>query len=110
MSKNINKMGKSMTYEEIGGVMNLSPQQVHKIEREAFNKMVRRLMNSTKMSIFDTVIALSTHLGIDLEQSYKKLDEENLELLSIYTKEEYGRHIDGVSIKKVSEQLKDYFE
>lgn len=110
MSKNTskNKMGKEMTYEEIGTVMDLSPQQVHKIEREAFNKMVKRLMLSTHMSIFDTIIVLSTYMGIQLEQAYKKLDSENLQLLSEYTKENYGRHIKGVEIKK--NLLGDYFE
>lgn len=103
-----NKMGKEMTYEEIGNVMDLSPQQVHKIEREAFNKIIKRLMLSTHMSIFDTIIVISTHFGIQLEQAYKKLDEENLELLSVYTKENYGRHIKGVQVKK--NLMGDYFE
>lgn len=109
ISKNSNKTGKSMTYEEIGNVMNLSPQQVHKIEREAFNKMVRRLMNSTKLSIFDTIIALSKHLGMELDQAYKKLDQENMEILSEYTKEEFGRKISGVPDRK-TDTIKDYFE
>jgi hypothetical protein len=103
-----NKMGKALTYEEIGQVMDLSPQQVHKIEREAFNKILRRLMNSTHLSIFDTIIVLSTHFGISLEQAYKKLDEENMQTLSEYTKENYGRGIAGVTINR--NPLEDLFE
>ena len=103
MSKNIskNKMGKSLTFEEIGTVMELSPQQVHKIEREAFNKMLRGLMVSANLNIFDTLIVLSSYLGIDTDQAYKKLDTENMELLSLHTKEYYGKHIKGVSISKI---------
>lgn len=103
-----NKMGKSLTYEEIGTVMELSPQQVHKIEREAFNKMVRLLMNSTSSSIFDTILALSSYLGLDPEQAFKKLDEENLSTLSLHTKEVYGRTIAGVNI--IENPLDTYFK
>lgn len=99
-NSNKNKMGKCLTYEEIGTVMELSPQQVHKIEREAFNKIVRRLMNVAHLSIFDTLLVVSSQFGIDIEQTYKKLDDENMQLLSEYTKDNYGRNIKGVEIKK----------
>ena len=76
-----NKMGKEMTYEEIGVVTGLSPQQVHKIEKDAFNKMVYALMEKQNINIFDSIIAVSSYLGIDVDQSYKKLDKRNKQLL-----------------------------
>jgi len=103
-----NKMGKCLTYEEIGEMMELSPQQVHKIEREAFNKMIRHLKNSSTLTIFETILAISSYLGIEPEQAFKKLDEENLSQLSIYTKEEYGKPINGVTI--IENPLDIYFK
>lgn len=95
-NSNKNKMGKSMTYEEIGEVMDLTPQQVHKSEKEAFNKLVKGLMINANMSIFDSIIAISKYLGIEVEHCYKKLDKENKQTLSAYTFEKYGRRIKGI--------------
>jgi hypothetical protein len=91
-----NKTGKTSTYEEIGDIMKLSPQQVHKIEKEAFNKLLRGLSAAMKSNLFDTIINLCSYLGMDLEQAYKKLDDENLKILSDYTLHEYGRNIKGI--------------
>lgn len=94
-----NKMGKCLTFEEIGGVMDLSPQQVHKIEREAFNKIIKNMMITANLTIFETILSVSSFLGLDPEQAYKKLDSENLTTLSEYTKSQYGKSIKGIKNK-----------
>lgn len=86
-----NKTGKSLTYEEISKKLNISPQQVHKIEREAFNKLIKRLSEKSGESIFQTIVFLSKYLGIDTDQIYKKLNRENYDSLKAYVEENYER-------------------
>lgn len=89
------RTGKSLTYEEIGERMDISPQQVHKIEKEAFNKIIKRFMISSGKNIFDTVLFVCEYLGIDPDQCFKKLDKENYETLCIYVEETYEKKIKG---------------
>jgi transcriptional regulator with XRE-family HTH domain len=104
MSKN--KTGKCFTYEEIGEKMDLSPQQVHKIEREAFNKMIKLL--SVNNNIFDVVLGLSSYLGLDPDQAYKKLDKQNKDKLSMHIKDHYGMTVEGFT--PAASGIEDFFE
>lgn len=87
MSSKCNPSGKEQTYEQIGHKLKISPQQVHKIEREAFNKIIRRVMEKNNMDIFDSIIYFSKLFGVEVEQCYKKLDKVNLDLLNDYLKD-----------------------
>lgn len=95
-TSNKNPTGKCLTYEEIGSIMNISPQQVHKIEKEAFNKFLRSWKVKLNMDIFDSIIFVSSFLGIEHKQCFKKLDKENKEDLKQYLLEHKGMYFDGV--------------
>lgn len=85
------KSGKSMTYDEIGEKMKISPQQVHKIEREAFNKIIRSFMEKNNENIFTTIVNISEYFGIDSDQCLKKLDKVNTDILNEFVEKNYGR-------------------
>jgi DNA-directed RNA polymerase specialized sigma subunit len=93
MSKN--KSGKELTYEEIGAKLKISPQQVHKIEKEAFNKIIKKFESVSGLNIFDAIIVISQYLGIEPEQCYKKLDKDNHDRLCQYIQDEYGHTVKG---------------
>jgi hypothetical protein len=105
MSKN--KTGKELTYEEIGEKLKISPQQVHKIEKEAFNKIIKRFETNSGLNIFDAIIVISQYLGIEPEQCYKKLDKDNHERLCQYIQDEYGHIVKGFT--PTPENFKDLF-
>ncbi len=81
MSSKKNPSGKEMTYEEIGNKLNISPQQVHKIEKEAYNKIIANIMAKNKMDVFDAVLYFSILFGAESDQCYKKLNASNKQLL-----------------------------
>jgi hypothetical protein len=81
MSSKNNPSGKEKTYEEIGAKLNISPQQVHKIEKEAYNKIIGNIMVKQKMDVFDAVLYFSILFGAEPEQCYKKLNPANKLLL-----------------------------
>lgn len=83
--KQINR--KELTYEEIGKIKNISTQQVHKIEKEAMNKILRRMVEKNKLDIFDSILYFSHLFGLPVEQCYKKLDAYNKDLLKQYFEE-----------------------
>lgn len=89
MSSKQNPSGKEMTYEAIGKKLNISPQQVHKIEKEASNKVIRRIMEVHQLDIFDAIVKYSKLFGIEMDHCYKKLDSGNLELLDVYITENH---------------------
>lgn len=90
-----NKTGKSLTYEEIGSKLKMSPQQVHKIEKDAFNKIVKRFMTIMDINIFDSMVLLSDYFGLDPDQIYKKLDDNNYQILCEYIYDEFGKEMEG---------------
>ena len=106
MSKN--RTGKSLTYEEIGEKLNLSPQQVHKIEKEAFNKIIKRMTATSKTNVFDVILSLSEFLGIDPDQCYKKLDKFNNEKLCLHVRDHYGKNVAGFVPSQIG--FEDLFE
>jgi len=74
------KVKKNLTYEQIGSELNMSAQQVHKIEKEAINNMVDKL-RLMKFNIFDIIIKMSEMFGVEPNQLYGKLNTRNLDLL-----------------------------
>lgn len=104
-----NRTGKSMTYEEIGKELAISPQQVHKIEKEAFNKIIKRMAMYPNTNMVEVVLTISEQFGIDPDQIYKKLDKDNNEKLCLFVQEHFGKTVKGfVPTKKCI--LEDYFE
>lgn len=81
MSSKKNPSGKEKTYEEIGAQLKISPQQVHKIEKEAYNKIIGNIMVKQKVDVFDAVLYFSALFGSEPEQCYKKLNTANKLLL-----------------------------
>lgn len=81
MSSKNNPSGKEMTYDEIGKKLNISPQQVHKIEKESYNKIISNIMVKQKVDVFDAVLYFSALFGAESDQCYKKLNSTHKELL-----------------------------
>ena len=81
MSSKKNPSGKEKTYEEIGQKLKISPQQVHKIEKEAYNKIICNIMNKYNVDVFDAILQFSALFGAEPEQCYKKLNTVNKILL-----------------------------
>jgi transcriptional regulator with XRE-family HTH domain len=101
------KVKKNMTYEQIGNEVGISPQQVHKIEKEALNKMVSRLANLGTFNIFEIIIGLSNEFGVEPHQIFGKLDIKNKETLYEFVETTYGKHVDFERSKDI---LEDFFE
>lgn len=91
------KITKSLTFEEIGGILDISPQQVHKIEREAFNKLFSGLLTSNQFNPVELVSGVCNFFGMQLEQFMKKLDKKNKENLLKFISGEYEKYIPGIS-------------
>lgn len=89
MSSKANPSGKEKTYEQIGKIQNISPQQVHKKEKDAINKIIRRTIELKNYDIIQSITYFCTMFGVEPEQCLKKLDFANKELLSVYMKENY---------------------
>jgi hypothetical protein len=81
MSSKKNPSGKEKTYEEIGEKLKISPQQVHKIEKEAYNKIIGNIMKKQNVDVFDAVLYFSVLFGSEPEQCYKKLNSTYKALL-----------------------------
>ncbi len=84
------KVKKSLTYEQIGNELSISPQQVHKIEKEAINKIINILMLDGRFNIFEIVINLSEFFGVEPHQVYGKLDKRNTQLIYKFVSETFG--------------------
>ena len=74
------KIKKNLTYEQIGETLNISTQQVHKLEKEAINKMIDKL-RIMDFSTFDIIVKMSELFGVEPTQIYNKLNNNNLDIL-----------------------------
>lgn len=72
----INKFDK-LTYDEISKIYNISPNKVHNIVKNAYNKMVNYYVDVLQFNIFDVVLFLSKFLGITEKEAFEKLDKKN---------------------------------
>jgi hypothetical protein len=84
-----------LTYEEIGTKLSISPQQVHKIEKEAINKLFKRLFDCTNYTPVEITTGVCEYFGVNPDQIYKKLDESNKAILLRFVQNEYGMSVPG---------------
>lgn len=85
------KVRKFLTYDQIGSLKGISPQQVHKIEKEAINKIIYMMYEDERFNIFEIIIALSDYFGVSPQQVYGKLNDSNKQLVYDYVYEKYGQ-------------------
>ena len=97
------KVRKNLTYEQIGNTLSISPQQVHKIEKEAINKIINTLLNDSRFNIFEVVVNLSEFFGVEPHQVYGKLNKKNKQLMYKFVNETYGKEHEDM------EDVEDYF-
>jgi transcriptional regulator with XRE-family HTH domain len=107
---NRKKIQKSLSFDEISEKIGISPQQVHKIEKEATNKMFSKLCNSNKFTPFEVHLGLSAYLGIEPEQLLKKLDNRNKRILFEFTNQEYGKNIELPKINEETNDIEELFK
>jgi DNA-binding XRE family transcriptional regulator len=86
-----------LTFEEIGQELDISPQQVHKIEKEAFNKVFQGLLTLEKYNPVEIVSFICNYFGIQPDQFMKKLDKKNKEKLLTYISSEYEKYVPGIT-------------
>jgi len=91
------KISKNLTFEEIGQELDISPQQVHKIEKEAFNKVFQGLLSLEKHTPVELVAGICDYFGIQPEQFMKKLDKKNREVLLTFISSEYEKYVPGIT-------------
>lgn len=97
------KVKKNLTYEQIGDILTISPQQVHKIEKEAINKIINILMDDGRFNIFEIVINVSEVFGVEPHQVYGKLNAKNKQLMYSFVNEAYGKEHEDMK------DIEDYF-
>lgn len=99
------KVKKNMTYEKIGEKVGISPQQVHKIEKESINKIIKRILDEERFNIFQIVVNLSEVFGVEPHQVYGKLNKKNKQIMYSFIKEnfdiEHENLLDTEEIKKL---------
>lgn len=84
------KIFKNLTYDEISKKLNLSTQQVHKIEKDAFNKIFKRTSISGQFTPVEVILGMCSEFGIQPDQCYNKLTNDNKNKVIEYVNEEYG--------------------
>lgn len=104
------KIQKCLTYEEIGKRVNISPQQVHKIEKEAFNKMFSRLSCSTEFTPSEIVHGMCRYFGVSHDQVIKKLDPINKNKLLLAVQEETGKDVSEFLEETECESIEELFK
>jgi len=106
-TKNL-KIKKNLTYEEIGKQLDISPQQVHKIEKEAINKVFKRLNDCTNFNPVQVMIGVCEEFNVNPEQIFKKLDDGNKNVLLRFIQVEYDKKIPGLETEDI-ESIEDLF-
>lgn len=104
------KIAKALTFEEISKILTISPQQIHKIEKEAFNKMYERTCNCKSFTPIEVVLGLCDYLGIQPEQFINKLDVKNKNMLLNFIKKDYGKNVEHLLVKEEVENIEDAFD
>ena len=83
------KVKKNLTYEQIGELVGMSAQQVHKVEKEVINKIVDTL-SGTEYNIFEVILSMCEMFGVEPHQICNKLDEKNKQHVYRFVKESYN--------------------
>lgn len=82
-----------MTYNQIGKLLKLTPQQVHKIEKEALNKMFVTMLTVKKMNPVEIAYALCETLNIDANQLFKKLNSDHKKSLLTFMEKDLDKNL-----------------
>lgn len=91
------KLRKYKTYEEIGNMLNISTQQVHKIEKDTINKIIKRLLDYGQFRSYEILVSLSEELGVQPSQLFSKLNDNIKTKLFSDIKEDYGKDCKYIS-------------
>lgn len=80
---------KHLTYEEIARKYDMTPAKAHSIVKQAYNKMIKALMERENINIFDAVLALREYFNMSEQEAYEKLNEEHKIILRQYAINEF---------------------
>lgn len=84
------KSGKrALTYEEIARKYDMTPAKAHSIVKQAYNKMVKALIEREKINIFDAVLAIREYFNMTEQEAFDKLNDEHKMLLKNYAVREF---------------------
>ena len=80
---------KQLTYEEIARKYDMTPAKAHSIVKQAYNKMIKALIDREKINIFDAVLVLREYFNMSEQEAYEKLNDENKQSLKNYAIQEF---------------------
>jgi hypothetical protein len=80
---------RQLTYEEIARKYDMTPAKAHSIVKQAYNKMVKALMERENINIFDAVLALREYFSMSEQEAFDKLNDEHKLLLKNYAIKEF---------------------
>jgi phosphopantetheinyl transferase (holo-ACP synthase) len=80
---------RQLTYEEIARKYDMTPAKAHSIVKQAYNKMVKALMEKEKINIFDAVLILREYFNMSEQEAYDKLNDEHKVILKNYAIKEF---------------------
>ena len=80
---------KQLTYEEIARKYDMTPAKAHSIVKQAYNKMIKALIDREKINIFDAVLVLREYFNMSEQEAYEKLNDENKQALKSYAIQEF---------------------
>jgi hypothetical protein len=80
---------KQLTYDEIARKYDMTPAKAHSIVKQAYNKMVKALVERENINIFDAILALREYFSMSEQEAYDKLNDEHKELLKEYAIKEF---------------------
>jgi len=80
---------KQLTYEDIARKYDMTPAKAHSIVKQAYNKMIKSLIERENINIFDAVLALREYFNMSEQEAYDKLNEEHKVSLKHYAVKEF---------------------
>lgn len=80
---------KPLTYEQIARKYDMTPAKAHSIVKQAYNKMVKALIERENINIFDAVLALREYFNMTEQEAYEKLNDEHKLALKNYAVKEF---------------------
>jgi hypothetical protein len=80
---------RQLTYDEIARKYDMTPAKAHSVVKQAYNKMVKALIEREKINIFDAILALREYFNMSEQEAYDKLTDEHKELLKEYAIKEF---------------------
>lgn len=93
---------RQLTYEEIARKYDMTPAKAHTIVKQAYNKMVKGLVEKENINIFDAILALREYFNMSEQEAYDKLTDEHKERLKEYAIKEFdlrSKSGKGLSLK-----------